>query len=231
MRSAELSLAEIVSGVAAARPHRVSALLRTGSLVDEILSAVAQADMLVLGARGSNPLRDFIVGTTAERLLRKCGKPALIVKQPAAAPYQRVLVPVDFSADSDAALETALALAPEADIHLLHAFDVPFEGKLRMAGVPGDEINAYRIRARNLANGKLHALKQPLEEKGRYVRICVEYGDPYTLILEKEKEIRADLIAIGKHGQSVLEELFLGSVTRHVLSDAACDVLVAHGVR
>jgi nucleotide-binding universal stress UspA family protein len=32
---------------------------------------------------------------------------------------------------------------------------------------------------------------------------------------------------MGKHGQGMLEELLLGSVTKHVLSEATCDVLVA----
>ena len=53
----------------------------------------------------------------------------------------------------------------------------------------------------------------------------VEQGDPRRLILAKEKQLGADLIVIGKHG-SMVEDLLVGSVTRHILSDSKCDVLV-----
>lgn len=37
----------------------------------------------------------------------------------------------------------------------------------------------------------------------------------------------ADLIVMGKHGRSALEELLLGSVTEHVLAYSGCDVFIA----
>jgi nucleotide-binding universal stress UspA family protein len=45
------------------------------------------------------------------------------------------------------------------------------------------------------------------------------------MILAKEKQLGVDLIVMGKHG-SMIEDLLIGSVTRHVLSDSRCDVLV-----
>jgi nucleotide-binding universal stress UspA family protein len=52
------------------------------------------------------------------------------------------------------------------------------------------------------------------------------HGDPAQCILEQEEEQGADLIVMGKHGTGVTEELLLGSVTKHVLSQARADVLV-----
>lgn len=37
----------------------------------------------------------------------------------------------------------------------------------------------------------------------------------------------ADLIVMGKHGQSVMEELLLGSITKHVLTHSSSDVFIA----
>ena len=37
----------------------------------------------------------------------------------------------------------------------------------------------------------------------------------------------AHLIVTGKHGQNALEELFLGSVTKEILSQSQCDILVS----
>ena len=41
-----------------------------------------------------------------------------------------------------------------------------------------------------------------------------------------EQEVDADLIVVGKHGAHIAEELLLGSVTKHVLAESQCDVMV-----
>ncbi|NTV95478.1 MAG: universal stress protein, partial [Thiobacillus sp.] len=47
-------------------------------------------------------------------------------------------------------------------------------------------------------------------------------------VLEQEELQAPDLIVVGKHGRHAGEELLLGSVTKHVLAEARCDVLVIH---
>jgi nucleotide-binding universal stress UspA family protein len=196
-----------------------------GHVLDEILAASERSDMLILGVRGLNPIRDLILGTTAERLLRKCKRPVLVVKRPSQGGYGNVLVPVDFSAHSATGLKLALQVAPTASITVIHAFDVPFEGKLRMADVSSEEIERYQNQARQRALSTIRSLIQGTHSNAYRVKEIVEQGDPRRLILAKEKALGADLIVIGKHG-SMLEDLLLGSVTRHVLSDSTCDVLV-----
>ena len=61
------------------------------------------------------------------------------------------------------------------------------------------------------------------------LRSVIEHGDATRIILEQEEMSDPDLIVIGKHGESVMGELLLGSVARHVLSNSRCDVLVANG--
>lgn len=34
------------------------------------------------------------------------------------------------------------------------------------------------------------------------------------------------MIVMGKQGQSIVKEMLIGSVTRHVLADSKCDVLI-----
>ena len=208
---------------------RVTTRVTVGKVLEEILQAGAAADMLVLGARGLNPLREFVLGTTAERLLRKRTHPTLVAKQEPAGPYRRVLVPVDFSPHSVAAVRSAAAVAPGADITLVHAFDVPFEGKLWLAGVAEEAIEYYRAEARQQALARMGALTQDLGIDAYRLHHVVEHGDARRVILAKEQVLGADLIVIGKHGRSVMEELFLGSVTERILSDSKCDVLVVHG--
>ncbi len=45
-------------------------------------------------------------------------------------------------------------------------------------------------------------------------------------IIEQEQELDCDLIVIGKQGETVTEELLLGSVTKHVLQRSQSDVLI-----
>lgn len=45
-------------------------------------------------------------------------------------------------------------------------------------------------------------------------------GDPSVRIIELKQEQNCDLIVMGRHGESALEELLLGSVTKHVLAES-----------
>jgi len=179
----------------------------------------------VLGAHGENPLHDLLLGSTAERLLRFASCPVLVVRRAPRGAYRRVLLPVDFSPASEVALDLAARFAPGAGVTLVHAFDVPFESKLRFAGVSEDAVQAHRERARREAHARLAALAQP--GSGPALPAIIEREHPVRLILEAETSRNADLIVIGRQGQSMVEEFLLGSVARRVLADANCDVLVA----
>ena len=207
----------------------VGARVETGEVLDVIARESSGADLLALGARGTNPLRDAILGTTAERLLGKCTPPMLIAKQPAERPYQQVLVALDFSPASEGALRAALRLAPQAAVTAVHAYDVPFEGKLRLAGVDEGVIDAYRYGAAEKAVDKIRALAE--RTAGERARVAHRVGQGYAahLILENEQSLRANLVVLGKEKRPLMQELLLGRVARHVLADSHTDVLVVPG--
>jgi len=205
-----------------------------GLLVEEGLATTvvparaiaADADLVVVGARGESLMRRLLIGSTASRLLRKSRCPVLVVRHACRGPYRRVLVPVDFSPGSALTVEIARELAPDAHLVLLHVFDVPFEGMLQHAGVQQDTIHRYRIEARQRAMRQLHALAAPLEAARASFTTLVEHGDATAQILAQQAHHRCDLVVMGKHGTHVTEELLLGSVTKRVLSEARADVLV-----
>ncbi len=201
-----------------------------GRVLEEIQGASQQADLLVLGAHGLNPLRDLIPGTTTDRLLRICNGPVLVVKRPPQGDYRRVLVAVDFSPHAAEALKMAMLLAPEATITVVHASSVPFEGMLWQAGVQEDEIDIGRSRARRQAINRIRTLFEEVGGDGHRLLSVVEHGEAARIILDREKMIAADLIVLGKHGQSVFELMLLGSVTRHVIADSTCDVLTVQSL-
>lgn len=185
------------------------------------------AALLLLGARGESFLRHVLLGSMASRLLSMSLKtPVLVVKQAPHEPYRRLLVAVDFSPVSRHAIRLGRRLAPTADIVLLHAFELPYEGKLAYAGVEESVVRHYIGRAREDRREQLHALAEAagLPPAGYSVRLI--HGDPSQQIIAQEQEQDSDLIIVGKHGTHLTRELLLGSVTKHVLAESQCDVLV-----
>lgn len=202
--------------------------LRSGKVLDEICTMAdgMDASLLVLGAHGAGFIRQILLGTTAERLLRRALRPLLVVRKPADAPYQRVLVAIDFSAGSTRAIHFARALVPRARLTLFHAFEIPFESKLRFAEVEESVLDQHRSRARQQATLELNqaAAKAGLLADDHYTLIA--HGNPAARLLETARQLDADLIVVCKHGHSMSDELLLGSVTRQALAEAVCDVLV-----
>jgi nucleotide-binding universal stress UspA family protein len=203
--------------------------LVVGNVLAEIASHAdaIDADLLVMGARGAGFVRELLIGSTTERVLRKVTRPLLVVKQMAHEPYRRVLVPVDFSSRSLESLRLAQRLAPQAEYVLLHAFEVPFEGKLRYAGVEESALSSLRINARREATAKMNDLVAEAGADENRVRRIVVHGEASIQVLEQEQAQDCDLIVIGKRGQGLIGELLLGSVTKHILAQSAADVLVA----
>jgi nucleotide-binding universal stress UspA family protein len=215
--------------LSAARDVAVESVLVQGAVLEEITRQAEEmdADLVVLGALGADFMRRFMLGSTAERLLRKSRTPTLVVKQRAHEPYRRLLVAVDFSEWSAPLLELARCVAPGAHLVLLNAYEVPFEGKLRFASVPDATIEKFRLQSRQAATQQLDALAAGAGLKPTDWTPCIPYADASLAIVEQEQELDCDLIVIGKHGQNMAEELLLGSVTKHVLVESAGDVLVS----
>jgi nucleotide-binding universal stress UspA family protein len=200
----------------------------TGPLIAGILGHAAgnRADLLVLGARGASFMRHLMLGSTAERLVRKSDRPLLVVRQPPHERYRRVLVAVDFSPLSLKALDLARAVAPHADLVLLHSYDVPYEDWMRTVDVPEGALQHYQQAARQRALQNMQAFLAAAALTAAEVPTVVVKGDPTIRILEQEQELDCDLIVVGKQGETVTEEFLLGSVTKHVLQQSQSDVLV-----
>jgi nucleotide-binding universal stress UspA family protein len=200
--------------------------LARGAIVGELARAAERVDLVVVGAHGAHPVRDFAIGSIAERLLRKCRRPVLVVRGKPGIAYRNVLVPVDFSADSRAAARLAALVAPKSELHLLHAFEAPFESKLRYAGVDDDSIRDYRAQARRKARADMAALIAAADIVPIGITRSIVHGYAPALITGAARDFGAHLVVIGKHGQSATEDLLLGSVTLRTLSSVGCDVLV-----
>lgn len=179
------------------------------------------ADLLVVGARGENTFLDLLVGSTAARVLRLAACPVLAVKNAGLAPYRQAFAALDFERASAAAPAFGLALAPQARIELQHVYDENIEKRMREAKIDTAFIADYRRRALAETETRLEAA-QP--EGGAFTR-HVTTGYPAAAIVERVGSLRADLVILGRHGKSGMQEFLLGSVAKDVANAAECDVL------
>lgn len=229
---AEKKLAELAAALVARCPCAIDTTVVQGTAADAlpVLAEAQRAGLLVMGTHGVHFVRELLLGSTIERVLRKSRRPLLAVKQRAQAPYRRILAAVDFSPHAAAAINAAHAWLPDADIVLLHAFEVEFESTLRLAGMDDGRINAYRFQAREAAKARMDAFVATLDAPAHRLMREFVHGAATMRIVEYEQSLDADLVVMGKRGLSVVEELLLGSVTQHVLAYSSCDVFIAsHG--
>lgn len=196
----------------------------------ETRAAELPADLVVLGAHGTSALPRLVVGSTAARMAAGSRCPVLVVKEAPSGPYRNVLIPVDFSAQSLPALTTARAVAPGANLILMHAYGFPFEGKIRAARDIDAALEPFLAAARKKVFEKMHELSAAAGLAPHAARLLVRHGEALPQILEQERERKCDLIVMGRHGEApLLEQVFLGSVTKQVLAQSRADVLVAAG--
>lgn len=110
------------------------------------------------------------------------------MKQPPRKPYENVLVLIDFSPWSLNALCLALDVAPKAKLTLLHAYQVPFEGKMRIAGEKEKTILLYRDKVRQEVDACLHQTAIDAGITKEDWRPVVIYGDAVDRVWEQEVE-------------------------------------------
>jgi nucleotide-binding universal stress UspA family protein len=185
------------------------------------------ADLTVVAGRRQSFLAGLVARFRNDELIRLSDRPVLLVNRAPATPYRKVLVAVDFSAESQQAARVALAIAPGALFTFLHVFRVAEEALMSAHGVSKDTIHAYRIRAREEARIRINSFIDALGPRKQLIYRAIEHGIPGPAIHSHAREINADLIAVGKHGKSRFIDLFLGSVTERLIDYSDCDLLVS----
>jgi universal stress protein A len=145
------------------------------------------------------------------------------VKQPQ---IQSILVPVDFSDHSEAALRYATLLAESfgATLTLVHSVEPYVYPEDLSAGFTLEEIDARWVRKQT---EKLATLGQTIKE-GIPATVVVTMGTAWNRIVAAAKSWNADLIVMGTHGRTGLKHVLMGSTAERVVRHAACPVLILH---
>lgn len=185
-----------------------------------------RAELIVVGRHGERTFRDLLIGSTAERVIRKGDISVLVVANPSAEPYQRPLVAVDLSDSSRLALELTLRICEPAveRIDVIHVVELPIGHVAGAAAAFG--LEPLRREKEERARSELGDLLGQLGAPGQW-NLIVKTGDPRQVILDEAKARASDLVALGTQGRTGVSHMLVGSVAEAVIRAAASDVLVA----
>jgi nucleotide-binding universal stress UspA family protein len=202
-------------------------MVLTGDPFDGILRAASalEAGLIVMGTHRKQLLRDIVVGTTVERVIRTGPFPVLMVNNEAQRRYENVLAAVDMSEPSANALRVAAGLLGDTRGTLLHAFSPRSKGEMFIADA--DQLSIDR-HVENERRSTIDELARFLVSNGldrtRWT-LRAEEGGAAQVISRVVAEMHADLLIMGTHGRSGLLKALIGSVTEQALRTLNVDIL------
>ena len=140
--------------------------------------------------------------------------------------FKRILVPIDFSPPSDAALEYARSVAASygASLHLLHVAEDPYRA-FYSAEVFVPEIEGLREEILIDTEKRLKERLRPADLTDFQATADSVIGTPAGSIVEYAGGHDIDLIVMGTHGRGGMSHLLMGSVAERVVRTAPCPVL------
>lgn len=142
----------------------------------------------------------------------------------------RIVVPYDHSDSSKKALKMAMNLArqnEEIELSVVMVIQPQYP-----YGLPYGYAFSYEERLElgksQFATGQciLDEVKQELQYLPNKTKTILLEGNPAEVIVDVIKENDADLVVMGSRGLSGIKELFLGSVSHHVVQKAPCPIFI-----
>ena len=229
----DATLTHFVAGQATPDIRVATVLVEDVNVAAAILSQVemVRADLVVLGTEGRSGFERLMLGSVAERVLRKATCPVLTVPpqappMPSPDSIREVLCPIDFSGSSGAALQWAASWAAKAGARVtaVHVVEMPAEA----ADPPLIEYTALSERlTRDARQAMKSTIPDALRQLARFDEL-VTVGRPGAEILRLAGARSADLIVMGVRGRGAVDLAFFGSTTHQVVRRAACPVLAVH---
>jgi nucleotide-binding universal stress UspA family protein len=174
---------------------------------DCVVERSQQADLLVVGRDGQNAdFRTGLIGATVNGIIRKAGKPTVVVPK-GAQPTGPIVLAFDGSPGSRLGANLAVQLATRL-AEPIHVF-VDSKDKGR-AIARFDEVR-----------GLVGSLPVPVRE------ISSTLGRPDVKIVDSAREVHAGLIVMGAFGRNRITDYFLGSNSAAVVRTSPTAVLLA----
>ena len=134
--------------------------------------------------------------------------------------FKKILCPIDFDDNSLVALDFAAELARErnATLYIIHVVRAPFQP----SEVPVEPLTAEWERD---AKARLDAVARLHVDGKANFSLLVKTGDPFTAIMQAQRELNPDSVVMATHGRSRVGHFLLGSVAERVVRESSCPVV------
>ncbi|MBI3583003.1 MAG: universal stress protein [Nitrospinae bacterium] len=200
-------------------------------------------NLVIMGALGLGALKRSVIGSVTSRVVRRSKSNILIVKKPMNLD-RKIIVAVDGSPQSFAAVKNCVSLAKTFDIPLLAVavFDPQFHivAFRSIAGVLSEEAGKlFRFKEQEklhdeiidkglekIYQGHLDNAKKIAKDEGLDINTVLLSGRPFDKILEYIEKENPSLVAVGKLGYHTDNGLDLGSMTENLLLQSQCNLLI-----
>ena len=194
---------------------KITPIVKHFKVFSEVNEVAAEygADLIVMGSHGASGIKEFLIGSNTEKVVRYSNIPVLIIKHnPILIDFEHVVFACDFLDEAIKPYINACKLFRKLDskLHLVYV-NLPNESFRSTV-----EIEARVIGFLKKAEGNLDHLSD------------VKYISDYTIeqgILNYANVIGADLIALATHGRTGLAHLLEGSITENVANHSVLPVM------
>jgi len=184
-------------------------------------------DIVVVCTHGRTGLGHFLMGSFAEKLVRVCPAPVLVHRGSGPDQFAKILVPYDFSENSQAVLPLIRWLAENygSKFTLAHVLE-PLPYTIAQVPTPGPlaGIRELAFDAPVVAEERFMAIRDE-ELAGVDVEWETCEGSAPTEIVHLAERGGFDLVLLATHGWTGMQHLLLGSVAEKVVRKAPCSVM------
>ena len=210
-----------------ARSIDVQTRVFVGASFAQIIFAVEKerCDLVIAGTRGLSQWEQFLVGSTAKQLVRKCPSSVWIVKAEHVGQPRVVLAATDFS---DVSLKAAteglwLAQLADAEFHLLHVVDSKDAPEDSIYRIPMGSSLQQEINEKS--SQRMNAFLDSFQVDRSNIQVHLAWGTPWKEVRRIAKHQAADLVVIGTVGRSGIQGLLLGNTAEKLLDTCDCSIL------
>jgi len=175
--------------------------------------------IVVMGLGRDFTMTKIFTGSTVDSIVASGMASVLVVKTRPVSQYKECVVAFDGSTQSRLALETAIWVAPDAHITIVHATKSDMTRRPEQDDVE-DRISSH---VRTIITEFAALTSQP----PRDFTLHIEGGEPIDVVLSYVRKENPDLVALGQTQKTGLKTLVPGSSTSLLLAHLDCDTVVA----
>ncbi len=200
-------------------------VVRAGSPARAILDTMAdvQPDLMILGPHEKRGAADALQGTLTEKVVAARLCPVLVVQRNGRHPYRHVVLALDTTDKSRAALRGAerLVLNRSTQATVVHASPPPH---VLLQDLSGPQVGSH-VDCLHATEAMHELLEEESTNPLRYGLIVAD-RQPIPAIRNALQALKPDLLVLGTQGDGRLRRALLGSVANQILKIATCDVLI-----